>query len=217
MLRQVDQHCSDSARRRAACTVWEGIVVANVRRMTLMDAPMVRRTDAWADLTACSAVTAHDARLGKNIPFRWKTGLSRPPRKLGARRDFDAIERVPCSSPGLDNIPSAVTYSWLLTYVIPEAWQHGNDTDLNTIGKKKQFFSTHHLLVFETLTRTFPPLPLLFQRGEDNRIFILQIWKKKKNRTTYPLWHFKKYLDQRHSLELFCVKSDYILFSLTQK
>lgn len=185
MLRQVDQHCSDSARRRAACTVWEGIVVANVRRMTLMDAPMVRRTDAWADLTACSAVTAHDARLGKNIPFRWKTGLSRPPRKLGARRDFDAIERVPCSSPGLDNIPSAVTYSWLLTYVIPEAWQHGNDTDLNTIGKKKQFFLNSPFACFRDIDSHFPTASSAFPTRKGQSHFHPTDLKKKIGQLTH--------------------------------
>lgn len=38
--------------------------------MTLMDAPMERRTDAWADLTACSGGAAHTVatRLGRKHP-----------------------------------------------------------------------------------------------------------------------------------------------------
>ena len=66
------------------CTLWGGrgycSIARNVRTaaacvyvcvcVTLMDAPMERRTDAWADLTACSGGAAHivAARLGRKHP-----------------------------------------------------------------------------------------------------------------------------------------------------
>lgn len=62
-------------------TLWGGrgycSIARNVRTaavcvcVTLMDAPMERRTDAWADLTACSGGAAHTvaARLGRKHPL----------------------------------------------------------------------------------------------------------------------------------------------------
>lgn len=67
--------------------------------------------------------------------------------------------------------------------------------------RRRRFFSTHRPLDIETLTRTFPPLPLLSQRGEESRIFILQIiWKKMDHWHTLTFLKKKKYSEQRYSL-----------------
>lgn len=57
--------------------------------VTLMDAPMERRTDAWADLTACSGGAAHivAARLGRKHPRSAESHQSpNPSTEPGVRR-----------------------------------------------------------------------------------------------------------------------------------